>query len=430
MFIWYYTFGCKVNQYETELLRQSFERRGGIAVKSMTDADVCVINSCTVTAQSDLKLRQLIHKIDRENPRAIIALCGCYPQAFGNSAETLPEVDVIVGSSNKVRLPELVEKYVETRVRIVEIGVETSEYPTLEALTAGSKKTRGIIKIQDGCDRFCSYCIIPYARGRSRSKSISDIVTESIALVAAGHKELVVVGINLSDYGKGTEYDLADAIEAVCKSGAERVRIGSLEPEELTESIIDRLAILPTLCPHFHIALQSGCNKTQKEMRRKYDKSEYFTLVNRMRERFPNCAITTDIMVGFPGERDEDFEESLEFVKLISFADAHIFPYSPREGTLAAKRTDQVPSNIKEQRAHIMAQAVAESKKAYQQSLVGSIQQVLFEREKSPDFHQGHSGNYQIVKVKRFTGSLFRQIHNVKITDISDDCLIGEIIHR
>ena len=424
MFVSFFTFGCKVNQYETELMRQNFEKCGHITVRGISDADICVINSCTVTAQSDLKLRQLVNRIRRENPSAVLALCGCYPQAFGDTIDA----DIVVGSENKQRLAELVEKYVETRLRIVEIDGGSTEYPTIEQLTEASQKTRGVIKIQDGCDRFCSYCIIPYARGRSRSKPLSEIETEAKTLANAGHKELVIVGINLSDYGKGTKYNLADAVEAVAKSGAARIRLGSLEPEELSTDIIDRLANINNLCPQFHIALQSGCDKTLREMRRKYDKSKYFTLIEHIRKCFPKCAITTDIMVGFPGETEEDFTESLETVKLIGFADAHVFPYSPREGTPAAKRTDQVTG--KEHRAKLMSEAVKESADAYRHSLIGTVQQVLFEREKSPDFHQGHAANYQLVKVNRFTETLFRKLRDVLITGVDGDSLIGEIVQR
>ena len=424
MFVSFFTFGCKVNQYETELLQQSFKMRGHSVVRGIAESDVCVINSCTVTSQADLKLRQLVHRIRRENPSAILAVCGCHPQAFGDTLSA----DVIAGSNNKQRIPELIEEYAKTRLKIVEIDSENGGYPSLETLTEASRKTRGVIKIQDGCDRFCSYCIIPYARGRSRSKSVSEIETEAKALAKAGHKELVIVGINLSDYGKGSQYDLADAVEAVAQSGAVRVRIGSLEPEELTADIIERLAKIPNLCPHFHIALQSGCNKTLREMHRKHCKEEYFTLVDSIRMHFPMCAITTDIMVGFPGETDEDFEESLETVKLLGFSDAHVFPYSMREGTPAAKRSDQIAGKVKEQRAHLMANAVNESADAYRRSLVGTVQQVLFEREKSPDFHQGHAANYQIVKVKHFTGTLFRELRDVTVTGVDGNCLVGEIV--
>ena len=430
MNVWFYTFGCKVNQYETELLKQSFEKRGHSAVLSSGSADVCVINTCTVTAQSDIKLRQLIRRLRRENPAAVIALCGCHPQAHGESSEAAQEADVIAGTENKQRLPELVESFVESGCKTVEILPTRRDYPESEELIHGSRKTRGIIKIQDGCDRFCSYCIIPYARGRSRSKPLEAISSEAKTLVEAGHKEIVAVGINLSDYGKGTGVNIADAVEAILNSGAVRVRLGSLEPEELTEDIIDRLAGLRGLCPHFHLALQSGCNKTLREMRRKYTAERYRELVEHLRKRFPNCSVTTDIMVGFPGETDEDFNESLGFVKEIAFADGHIFPFSPRIGTPAASRSDQVPEEIKAKRAQIMARAVEESRDSYLDSLVGQELQVIFEREKSPDFHQGHSEGYQLVKVKHFTDTLFRELRSVKIISAENGCLFGEIVQR
>lgn len=428
MFVWFYTFGCKVNQYETELMKQQFEKNGCITVKDMGSADVIVLNSCTVTAQSDLKLRQLVHRVRRDNPSAVIAVCGCYPETCDSAAEMLPEANIIIGNKNKQLLFELVEKYVETQCRIVSISPSESIYPDFETLSGASSKTRGIIKIQDGCDRFCSYCIIPYARGRSCSKSLSKIESEAKLLATSGHKELVAVGINISDYGKGTQYDLADAIKVISESGATRVRIGSLEPEELSDDIIDRLSEISNLCPHFHLALQSGCDKTLTEMRRKYDKAKYLSIVNRLRIRFPNCAITTDIMVGFPGESDADFKESLEFVKQIAFADAHVFPYSPRIGTPAAKRDDQIPHKVKEERAAKMSECVALSAESYRKSLIGSVQQVLFEREKSPDFHQGHAANYQLVKVNHCTDTMFRELRDVRILSAENGCLFGEIV--
>lgn len=430
MNVWFYTFGCKVNQYETELLKQNFERRGHSFTDEITSAEACIINTCTVTAQSDMKLRQLIRRIRRENPDAVIALCGCHPQAHSTDSEAVRDADVAVGTENKQRLPELVESFVENRCKSVEITPLQKEYPELETLIHGSSKTRGIIKIQDGCDRFCSYCIIPYARGRSRSKPLDAIASEAKILVEAGHKEIVAVGINLSDYGKGTDKTVADAAEAILQSGAIRVRLGSLEPEEMTEQVIDRLAKLHGLCPHFHLALQSGCDKTLLQMRRKYTAERYRELVDYLRLRFPDCAITTDIMVGFPGETEADFNESLEFVKAISFVDAHIFPYSPRKGTPAAARADQIPETVKAKRVRIMAQTVESSRDSYLRSLVGKVLQVIFEREKSPDFHQGHSEGYQLVKVHRFTDTLFREVRNVRIISAENGSLFGEIVQR
>ena len=426
MQVYFYTFGCKANQYETESAKRIFEGAGYAITENSRCADVIVINSCTVTAQSDSKTRKLIHRLRRENPPAVIILCGCFPQAFSEQAELIPEADIIAGASNKSALPELVMRFIETGNRVVDIPKEAVSEKSAAPLF--NSKTRGIIRVQDGCDRFCSYCIIPYARGRSRSKPLEDIAAEAESLVKSGHREIVVVGINLSDYGRNSGSDLADAVVAVSKSGAERVRLGSLEADELSGEIIKKLADIPALCPHFHLSLQSGCDKTLKEMRRKYDKEKYFTLVNHLRELFPGCAITTDIMVGFPGETDEDFEESLNFVKEIGFTDAHVFPYSRREETLAAKRADQVPQRIKEQRAKIMSEAVKMSRESYLESMIGGIQTVLFEREKTPDFHQGHTANYCTVKVKSFTDTLFRQMLPVRITGRDGDELSGEII--
>ncbi len=426
MYIYFYTFGCKVNQYETELLKQRLTKDGHTAVRDLRLADICVINSCTVTSQADLKLRQLIHKIRRENCRSAIALVGCYPQAF---ADTLG-CEIVLGAENKQTLPEAVKKYIETHEKILDISDGKAVDTDCFSLESAGSKTRGIIKVQDGCDRFCSYCIIPYARGRSRSKPIEAIKKEAEALSIGGQKELVIVGINLSDYGKGTGHDLSDAVKAAAEASGVRIRLGSLEPEELTPEIIYKLSEIKNLCPHFHLAIQSGCDKTLREMRRKYDKEKYFTIVNELRRLFPGCALTTDIMVGFPGETDSDFEESLETVKAICFADAHIFTYSPRDGTPAAKRDDQVAEEVKNRRAKMMAEEVSKSAAAYKNAQEGRTLEVLFEREKVPGFHRGHSENYQVVKVKSFTDTMFRKIAKVKITGVWGDELLGEIVQR
>lgn len=427
MYIYFYTFGCKVNQYETELLKQRFEALGNTVADGVLQADMCVINTCTVTSVADLKLRQLVHKIRRENPLAIIALVGCYPQAFGDGLGC----DIVLGTKNKQNLPEAVEKFMKTGHCILDIPSYEGNESDIYKLSSAGKRTRGVIKIQDGCDRFCSYCIIPYARGRSRSKPIDVIRSEAAALSLLGQKEIVIVGINLSDYGKGTGKNLADAALAAAEGACgARIRLSSLEPEELTPDIIRRLAEIKNICPHFHLALQSGCDKTLKEMRRKYNMAEYIAIVNEFRRLFPGCAITTDIMVGFPGETDKDFNESLEAVKAIGFADAHVFAYSRRSGTLAAKRTDQIPKSVKVERAKIMAEAVKKSSEQYSLLQIGKVLEVLFEREKTPDFHRGHSENYQIVNVKHFTDTMYRKMCSVKITSLSEIGLIGEIVQR
>ncbi len=430
MFVYYHTFGCKVNQYETDNIRFAMERLGYGTVTDISSAEVFIINSCTVTSQADLKLRQLVHKIRRIKQDGVIVVCGCYSQVIKEHDKVLPEADVFVGTSNKTEVPSLLEDFLKNKKTIIAVD-EHYKGETIEPMTncANKNKTRAIIKIQDGCDRFCSYCIIPFARGRIRSKPLKEIEAEAKELAKA-HDELVLVGINLSCYGQDLgEINIADAVETVCgTSGAKRIRLGSLEPELLTEDIIARLAKCETLCPHFHLSLQSGCDKTLVEMRRKYDKQEYLTLVTALRKHFEGCAITTDVMVGFPGESDKDFEESVEFVKKIGFAQAHVFPYSKREGTVAAKRNDQIPSHTKEMRAKLMADATSESEQAFLRGLVGSVQEVLFERERNDEYHKGHTKNYVLVKVKRFTDSMWRKTAFVKITDVKDGYVLGEII--
>lgn len=431
MTAFYYTFGCKVNQYETDVICELMEKQGFTAVCESRLADIVVINSCTVTGWADNKLRQLIRRTRRENPQAVIVLCGCYPQAYQGSP-ILDEADIVCGENNKTVIPLLVLEYFKDRVRQAQIiPHEKGEKIEKMTLSKGSGKTRGIIKIQDGCDRFCSYCIIPYARGRSRSKPLEEIALEAKSLIASGQKELVLVGINLSCYGlefnDGTT--IAEAVHTVCsQEGVLRVRLGSIEPEMLSDSIIEKLAEEEKLCPHFHLSLQSGCDKTLKEMRRKYDTNEYAALVNALRERFPGCAVTTDVMTGFAGETEEDFLESLEFVKKIGFAKVHVFPYSEREGTSAAKRNDQLPLDIRYKRAEIMTEAAKESEARFLQSLVGKTETVLFERERDMDWHLGHTGSYVLVKVRHFTDTLWREMRDVKIISAENGYCIGEIL--
>lgn len=424
MHIHYHTFGCKVNQYETENIRQAMELLGHTSVNKPEEADVCIINTCTVTHEADRKLIQHINKIKRVNPEAIIVMCGCYSQVNEN-AKAL--ADIIVGTSNKSRIPQLIAEFKSQKISEVLPHFKSETFESM-ANFGSIRKTRAVIKIQDGCDRFCTYCIIPYARGRARSKPIDEIEAEARALVGAGHKELDLVGINLSCYGQDLGLNLADAVERVCKtSGAERVRLGSLEAELFDDKIIERLAKLDNFCPHFHLSLQSGCDKTLREMGRKYDKAEYFTIVSSIRKHFPDCAITTDIMVGFPGETDDDFNESLEFVKSIGFADGHIFPYSPREGTLAAKRSDQIEQYIKNRRVEIMSDAICKSRSAFLDSMVGKRVKVLFEKEKDTQWHIGHTENYVVVKVKRFTDTLRYEIKNVTIAKTDGSVCYGKI---
>lgn len=426
----YCTFGCKVNQYETDCIQELMERNGYVTTEDTMTADVVIINSCTVTQSADVKLGQLLRRIRRQNPDAVTVVAGCYPQAHGKT-ELISDADIVVGEANKTKIPEMVSDYFESREKVCNI-LPHQKGEKLESmnLSKRAEKTRAIIKIQDGCDRFCSYCIIPYARGRSRSKPIEEIQAEARELALQEHRELILVGINLSCYGEdlgGT--DLADAVHVACESGADRVRLGSIEPEMLTESIIKRLSVEEKLCPHFHLSLQSGCGRTLERMKRRYNSDEYRELIQHLREYFPGCAVTTDVMVGFPGETDEDFRKSVEFVKEIAFAGVHVFPYSEREGTVAAKMPGSIPKAERYRRAEIMAGAAKIGEEAFREAHLGQIVSVLFEHEKGDDFHQGHTKDYLMVKVPKVRDSLWKEIRDVKITSCKDNCLYGEIIN-
>lgn len=434
MKIYYYTFGCKVNQYETENIREKFEQEGNATVKDIALADVCVINSCTVTEQADQKCLQLLRRIRKISPRAVTVLAGCFPQAFREKAEGLTECDIVVGTENKGSIPELTDKFMKTGERIISISKHTKG-EKIDSMTnsSGGEKTRSYIKIQDGCDCYCTYCIIPYARGHIRSKPLEEVIREAEQNIAAGHKELILTGINLCFYGKDLpdRPTLTDVIESICSlEGKFRVRLGSIEPEMILEDDIKRLSVLDKLCPHFHLSLQSGSDSILKAMNRRYDSTEYSALCRSLREYFPNCAITTDIMVGFPGEDDKAFEESLSFAKEISFADAHIFPYSRRAGTKANDLPRQVPQHIKHDRAKRMAEVCAKTKADYLSSCVGNVLEVLFERETEAEWHCGHAPNYVVVKVPRDKSddSWRRQIRKVRIISADIEFCYGEIV--
>lgn len=412
-------------------MKQNFLSGGFDVLNDEFGADIYVINSCTVTSMSDKKIRQTIHHLRKENPHSIIILTGCFPQAFKEEAEKLSDVDIITGSKDRGGVIELVKEYMLNQERIIKISdyKKNDEFEKMKNFEFVDK-TRAFIKIQDGCDQFCSYCIIPTARGRIRSKPIDDLRDEVTGLAQAGHKEVVLVGINLSFYGKEFGLRLVDAVELCCSiDGIERVRLGSLEPELMSDKDIARLAGLKKLCPQFHLSLQSGCNKTLKDMNRKYTAEEYFELVKKLRNAFEDCAITTDVMVGFPDESDEDFKESLKFVEKVCFNKVHIFPYSMREGTVAAKRPNQIQSSIKTLRAKQMAEIAEISFKLNLNKQVGKIYPILFERENCTEFHQGYAPNYTLVKIpaKNSDKSLRREIFYVKINGIEKDFCIGEI---
>lgn len=389
------TLGCKVNQYETQAMLALMERAGF----SLCDgpADVVVINSCTVTAQSDHKVRQALHRARRENPDAVLVLTGCMPQAFPDRAAALENADIVLGNANRASLPEHVRSYLSTHQRIVDIQPHGGAFEPMQ-VTDFHEHTRAFVKIEDGCNRFCSYCIIPYARGRVRSKPLEDLKAELAALGAHGYREAVLTGINLSAYGQELGLSLCDAVEAACAvPGIARVRLGSLEPELLGEAVVQRLARQEKLCPQFHLALQSGCDATLQRMNRHYDTAEYRAIAAHLRAFFPNAALTTDLMAGFPGETEAEFSQSLAFVEEMDFAKVHVFAYSRRPGTRAAAFPGQVPNAVKTHRSAAVIAAAARTRRAFLEAQLGRTEEVLFEQQKQPGVWVGYTRNYTPV---------------------------------
>jgi len=425
----FYTLGCKVNQYETELLSGLFHQEGFDIVSHEDEADVYIINSCTVTASGDSKTRKTLHRFKREHPGALTVLTGCFPQAFPDAAEQLPEADVITGARSRHALVGAVKRALSTGERVISITphAKGEEFEEM-SISSFSERTRAFVKIEDGCERYCAYCIIPKARGFIRSKPLEALTKELSALAQNGYREVVLVGINLSSYGKDLDLRLIDAIEAACAvGGIERVRLGSLEPELLSDEDILRMSRQPKLCPQFHLSLQSGCDEILKRMNRHYDTAEYKRIVDKLRECFPGCAITTDIMVGFPGETDEEFEASLNFAKVIRFAKAHVFAYSIRPGTRAASMKGQLTNAVKEERSRKMIRATDETAAAFLAEQVGQDVPVLFESRQSGLGLQGYTPNYSPVVVKT-EEALTGEIRRVRIVDATESLCLGELI--
>ena len=424
------TLGCKVNQYESQAMLQQL-LHAGFSPSMGEPADVVLINSCTVTATSDHKVRQTLHRARRQNPGAVIVLTGCMPQAFPEEAEALTDADVILGNSNRSALLPDILTYLSTHQRIIDI-VPHERKGSFEPMQIEDfqERTRAFIKIQDGCNRFCSYCIIPYARGRVRSKPLEDLEQELRLLGERGFREVVLTGINLSAYGQELDLHLCDAVEAACRTpGIERVRLGSLEPEQLSLPVIQRLAAQKKLCPQFHLSLQSGCDATLRRMNRHYDTAEYREIVQNLRAAFPNAAITTDIMVGFAGETEQEFAESLAFAEEIGFAKVHVFAYSRRPGTVAYSAPDQLTKEVKDRRSKAMIEVTLGTMREFFQRQVGQTAGILFERECAPGVYEGYTENYTPVTVSS-EKPLHGQILPVRITSAGEDGCTGELLSR
>ena len=427
MLVAFHTLGCKVNQYETQAMRLQLETAGyetSEFVPDQTIADVLVINSCTVTGESDRKLRQFVRRCRRALPNAILVLCGCMSQAYPDKAFALPDVDIVLGNAVRSDLLPKLEEYLVKKQRICCVPAHTNVYEPLD-IDAFQGRTRAFVKIQDGCNRFCSYCIIPYARGRVRSRKPEDITAELARLVSNGYKEAVLVGINLTAYGQDCGLNIADAVDAACAvDGLERVRLGSLEPDFITDDVIARLKAQPKLCPQFHLALQSGCDATLRRMNRHYTTAEYADLCARLRHHFPECALTTDVMVGFPGESKEEFEESCRFVDSIGFSRVHIFAYSRRPGTRADRFPDQVDNREKTLRSKKMQAICNAHAERFASHYVGKTVSVLLETPYPNGVIDGHTDTYLtvVVQTDKPEGTLLP----VRIAHCKGEVLYGE----
>lgn len=421
----FYTLGCKVNQYESEYMTELLKNAGFEIVTPDKDADCYIINSCTVTATADQKTRQNVRKFKRKHPDSTVILTGCMPQAFPQQAKELWEADIVLSNKNNDDILDLINEHSITHNRIVKIEKhEKGEAFDKCKINRFNERIRAFVKIEDGCDRFCSYCIIPMSRGRVRSKSLEDLKEEIKILGENGIKEIVLVGINLSSYGKGEDFNMVDAVK-ICNDdkNIKRIRLGSLEPDHITKDVIKGLTQYKKFCPQFHISLQSGCNKTLKEMNRHYTAEEYKELCDNLRAAFDDATITTDVMVGFNNEDEQDFEESLKFVKGINFEKVHVFPYSERKSTAASKKGDSVSKKDKEERASIMIEETNKQRIAYFDSLIGSKQEVLFENEIEPNLYQGYTRGYVPVRMNSDKDIIGKEINVIiKTVDAKADC--------
>ncbi len=423
------TLGCKVNQYESEVMAELLDQAGYSKAESYGESDINIVNSCTVTATGDAKNRKLIRRIRRENPDSIIILCGCMPQAFADDISVFEGCDIVMGNTARRDIIPLIDDYLMKRQQIIRIGEHQKNEPFEPMqIAAFNERTRACIKIEDGCNRFCTYCIIPYARGRVRSKPLDEIRHEAETLAENGFKEIVLVGINLSAYGQEWELNVYDAVRVVCQTdGIERVRLGSIEPERMTGDILSALAKEEKFCPHFHLSLQAGCDATLKRMHRHYDTAEYARIVADIRRLFDNPSITTDVMVGFVGESEEDFNTSVSFTDAIGFAKTHVFPYSRRKGTAADKMDGHIDEHVKHERANIMIAHTLEQQRRFMQSQIGLTEPVLFETCSKDGMMEGYTKNYTKVRVKDYR-ILSGEIYDIKLTEAYDDYCIGVLV--
>ena len=425
----FYTLGCKVNQYETNAMTQKFKEAGYEIINMNEDiAEIYIVNTCTVTNMSDRKSRQVLRRLKDKNKDAIIVAVGCYAQVAKKELEEMPEIDIVLGNEEKANIVQYVERFILEKNKLVEIediGTQ-KEFKDMGQITY-TEKTRAVIKIQDGCNQFCSYCIIPYARGRVRSRAQESILREIKQIVQKGIKEVVITGIHVASYGRelGNENGLIELLEKINSiEGIVRIRLGSLEPKIITEEFMTRLVKLEKICHHFHLSLQSGCDETLKRMNRKYTTKEVNDIIERLRKYYDDVILTTDIIVGFPGETEEEFEKTYEFLTDAKLYKMHVFQYSPRKGTRAAVMPDQVDGNIKEIRSKRLIELSNKNQLKYNEQLIGQNVEVLFEDkeiENGMTYYKGHTQNYILVKYKT-SEELENTLKKVNVLMAENEC--------
>lgn len=425
-----YALGCKVNQYESEAIAELFAEKGYEIVGIDEAADVYVINTCTVTNFGDKKSRQLIRKVKRQNENAVVAVVGCYAQTAPQEIMKVEGVNLVIGTKDRGQIVEMVEDYnpengVENHVSDI-MKERVFEPLSIQKL---ANRTRAYLKIQDGCSQYCSYCIIPYARGPIRSREPKAVLEEVRRLEQNGFREIVLTGIHVASYGRDRkDTSLLDILRQVHEvHGIKRIRFSSIEPNVVTEEFARTMAELPKVCHHFHLSLQSGCDRTLKEMNRKYDTEKYRQAAAMLRKYLPDVALTTDIIVGFPGETEEDYQESFDFAKEIGFSKIHVFPYSPKKGTPAAERRDQLPNSVKTERSHKLLALSDEMSAAFLNGYVGQSVEVLYEKQVAAGVYEGHTSNYMKVHGKS-EEDLTNRIVLTRITRIEEEYALGEVI--
>ncbi len=427
--IGFITLGCKVNMYDTEAMMELFAERGYEIVEFDDIADIYIINTCTVTNLGDKKSRQMIRRAKRKNPNAIVAATGCYAQTAASKVAEIEGINIVIGTKDRSKVVDIIEGYKGGYVlnAVSDIKGEKEFEPLKISRLKG--RTRAYIKIQEGCNRYCTYCIIPYARGPVRSRKPDDVISEVRTLAENGFKEAVLSGIHVASYGVDMgDITLCDIIERVHDiDGIERIRFSSVEPTIITDEFIERISKLPKVCDHYHLSLQSGCNKTLKAMNRRYTAEEYYAACEKLRAAFPNVAITTDIIVGFPNESDEDFNESYDFAKKVKLSKIHVFPYSPKEGTPAAKMKGQIPPDVKSIRSSKMIDLSNRLNRQFMAQYIGSEKEVLFERLEN-GYYEGHTTNY-IKVIVRSEEDLTNRLVGVKLKEIvTEETMMGESI--